>query len=358
MRTKIAIIGLGAAAHNIHLPAYAMIGDKATVVGGCDINEKARDRAGKEWNIQAVYDNADEMIDKTRPDIVSIITPPAQHFEHCQIALKQGCHVFCEKPFMENLEQVDKIIEMEDHAKRHAVVNNEFRYMQIHSKAKELIGKPEFGELQYLHAWQTFIPTDHTEAGWRSQLEKRVCFEFGNHVFDLIRFFFGKTPTKIFAHMPKPVPGIKTDLINVVSVEFDDGRGASFILDRLCKGPERYLDVRLDGDYASIHTFIGGELRCQIGMHTRERKPFLDFSLVKGGKAELQVGNRSRVIAKDPLNPFKAATSVLFSRFIDAIENKIVPPCNAKDSRDTLALILAAYESATSGLPVVLSNCN
>src|SRR3970282_2167960 len=119
---------------------------------------------------------------------------------------------------MENLDQVDKIIEMEDHAKRHVVVNNEFRYMQIHSKAKELIGKAEFGELRYLHAWQTFIPTDHTEAGWRNQLEKRVCFEFGSHVFDLIRFFFGKTPTKIFAHMPRPVPGIKTDLINVVSV--------------------------------------------------------------------------------------------------------------------------------------------
>ena len=38
-----------------------------------------------------------EMIEKTKPDIVSIITPPAQHFEHCQLALNKGCHVFCEK---------------------------------------------------------------------------------------------------------------------------------------------------------------------------------------------------------------------------------------------------------------------
>lgn len=154
--------------------------------------------------------------------------------------------------------------------------------------------------------------------------------------------------------MPKPVPDIKTDLINVVSVEFPDGRAATFILDRLSKGPERYLDIRLDGDHATIHTFIGGELRCQIGMYTRERRPFLDFSLVKGGKAELQVGNRSKVIAKDTLNPFKAATSMLFSKFIDALENQTTPPCSAKDSRDTLALILAAYESASSGLPVMI----
>ncbi len=154
--------------------------------------------------------------------------------------------------------------------------------------------------------------------------------------------------------MPKPITDMKADLLNIVSVEFSDGRAATFVLDRLSKGPERYLDIRLDGDHATIHTSIGGELRCQIGMYTRERRPFLDFSLVKGGKAELQVGNRSKVIAKDPLNPFKAATSVLFSKFIDAIENKKVPPCNAEDSRDTLALILAAYESASSGFPVMI----
>lgn len=358
MQKRVGIIGLGAAAHNIHLPAYAMIKDKVTVVGGCDISEKARERAGKELNIPAVYDNAEEMIRETRPDIVSIISPPAQHFDHCQTALKKGCHVFCEKPFMENLEQVDEIVKLADQVKRHVVVNNEFRYMQIHSKAKELIGSPEFGELRYFNAWQTFIPTAHTEAGWRGEIEKRVCFEFGNHVFDLIRFFFGKTPTKIFAHMPRPVVDMKADLLNIISVEFPDGRAASFILDRLCKGPERYLDIRLDGDYASIHTFIGGELKFQIGMHTKEKKPFLGFSLVKGGKAELQVGNISKVIAKDPFNPFKAATSVLFTKYIDALENQSTPPCNAKDSRDTLALILAAYESASTGLPVVLENVN
>lgn len=154
--------------------------------------------------------------------------------------------------------------------------------------------------------------------------------------------------------MPKPITDMKADLLNIVTVEFSDGRAASFILDRLSKGPERYLDIRLDGDHAAIHTFIGGELRCQIGMHTRERKPFFNFSLVKGGKAELQVGNKSKVIAKDPINPFKAATSLLFTKYIDALENQSTPPCNAKDSRDTLALILAAYESASSGLPVMI----
>ncbi len=125
MPIRVAIIGLGAATHNIHLPAYAMVRDKIAIVGGCDVSEKTRKRTKKEWNLQAVYDNPEEMIEKTRPDIVSIISPPAQHFEHCQIALEKGCHIFCEKPFMEKLEQVDEIVEMGDKAKLHVVVNNE-----------------------------------------------------------------------------------------------------------------------------------------------------------------------------------------------------------------------------------------
>lgn len=354
MPTRVAIIGLGAAAQNIHLPAYAMIKDKITIVGGCDLNEEARDIACRKWGVKDVFSDPDEMIKKTRPDIVSIITQPAQHFENCKMVLERGCHVFCEKPFMDDLVQVDKIIELSDKANRHVVVNNEFRYMQIHSKAKELIGSSRFGELRYFHAWQTFNPTAHTEAGWRGQLEKRVCFEFGNHVFDLIRFFFDMCPTRVFAHMPRPKPDMKADLLNIITVEFSDGRAASFVLDRLCKGVEKYLDIYLDGDNATIHTSIGGEFQLAMGLHTRNRKPFFDFSLVKGGKAELQVGDSSEIIAKDPINPFKAATSLVLSEFVDALNNGTTPPCNAKESRETLALIMAAYESAQSGLPVTL----
>ena len=53
---------------------------------------------------------AEEMIEKTRPDIVSIITPPALHFEHCQTALKKGCHVFCEKPIALSYQDCDDMV--------------------------------------------------------------------------------------------------------------------------------------------------------------------------------------------------------------------------------------------------------
>lgn len=352
MPIRAAIIGLGAVTNNIHLPGYLNLKDKVEVVAGCDIDSTARTSTGRKWHLPELYDNPKEMIENTKPDIVSICTPPSLHYEQALMALDYNCHVFCEKPLAESLSQVDEIIKASERSRHLVVVNNQFPYMNIHMASKKLIGSSEFGKLLFLHAWQTFSPTEHTEANWRGKMQRRVCFEFGVHVFDLVRFFFGDEPYRIYAHMPTPVPDVKSDAVNIISLEFSDGRAASIVLDRLSKGPERYLDMRLDGEMASIHTSIGGEARFEVGMHTRERRPFIGFHFVKGGKAVLQNGNRSRIIAKDDINPFASATAVLFEKFIDAVQNGGTPPGTARDNRNTLALVFAAYDSAQAGRPV------
>ncbi len=353
---RLAILGLGAVTHNIHLPAYRQLQDKVKVVAGCDIDAKARQAATQKGTVPEVFSTAEEMMEKSKPDVVAICTPPSLHYQQSLLALDYGCHVFCEKPFADSLEQVDGIIAASEKARRLVVVNNQFPYMNIHRSAKSLIGSTEFGQLLFLHASQTFRPTAETEANWRGEMQRRVGFEFGVHVFELIRFFFEATPVKVFSHMPKPAADITSDAINITSVEFADGRAASILLDRLSKGPERYLDLRLDGEYAAIHTSIGGEVRFEVGIHTRAKRPFFGWHFFKGGKAVLQKGNRSRVIARDGLNPFASATAYHFNNFIKAIEQGGEPPATARDNRNTLALVFAAYDSAEQGKAVEMSN--
>jgi predicted dehydrogenase len=352
----VAMIGLGAVTRNIHLPALAQLKDRVKVVGGCDIDDAARRMAGEKWPIPQLFDNPEEMIEKTKPDIVAICTPPFLHHEQTLMALDYGCHVFCEKPLADNLFQADEIIEASEKAERLVVVNNQFPYMKIHQAAKQLINSPEFGRLLFLHAWQTFRTTDATEASWRGELQRRVCFEFGIHVFELIRFFFEDNPVKVFAHMPRPNSDVHFDAINMISVEFSDGRAASILLDRLSMGPDRYLDMRLDGEFASIHTSIGGEVRFAAGLHTRHKRPFVDLSFVKGGKAVLQNAERSRTIAKDGINPFASATAVHFRGLLDALEKGEIPRGTARDNRNTLALVFAAYDSAQFGRAIEMTH--
>src|SRR5207247_1299316 len=152
-------------------------------------------------------------------------------------------HVFCEKPLAESLGDADAMIAAAAAANRLVVVNSEFPAMTIHRAARDLIDSPEFGRLRYLHAWHTMHPTPITEAGWRAGMSRRLGLEFGIHVFDLVRFFFGADPTRVLAHLPSPDPAIRWDPVNLVALDFADGRAASFVLDRLSRGAERYLDI-------------------------------------------------------------------------------------------------------------------
>ena len=344
----VAIIGLGAVVRNIHMPAYAQLRDRVRVVAGCDPNQEARDHARQKWGL-AVFNDPRAMMEAARPDIVVVCTPPWLHCEQVQMALQHGCHVFCEKPLAGELAQADTMIRAADKARRLVVVNNQFPYMNIHLAAKRQIGAPEFGELLYLHAWHTMRTNDVTEAGWRGELARRLCFEFGIHVFELVRFFFEAEPVALMAHMPNPLGRAHCDVINVITLEFADGRGASIVLDRVSRGPERYLDMRLDGERGIVHTSIGGRLRFQAGLHTRERRPFLDFTFVKGGRAELQDGTRTKLLAKEGINPFADSTARHFTGLLDAIQNGGIPPGNIRDNRNTLALVMAAYDSAETG---------
>ena len=353
--TRLAIAGLGAVTRDIHLPAYRKLGRKVSLVGGCDPNAGARTSFSMQQPATPVFEEFEEMLRATQPEIVAICTPPFLHHPQCLVALRHGCHVFCEKPMVETLAEADEIIASAEAARRHVVVNSQFPFMKIHTAAKAYLGKPDFGRLLFLHASQTFRPTPLTEATWRGEMARRLGFEFGVHVFELIRFFFEEEPVRILAHMPNPTKG-KSDVLNIVSLEFSDGRAAMVLLDRLCKGPEHYLDLRLDGEFGAINTSIGGELGIEAGLHTHERRPYFAFRFVKGGKAVWQDGNRFRILAKDGINPFAHATAVHFGNFIDALAQDKTPAGAARDHRKTLALSLAAYDSAKAGRALALAD--
>jgi predicted dehydrogenase len=351
--TRLAIAGLGAVARKIHFPAYAKLAHRLELVGACDVEAAPRTWLRTRHADLPVFEDLSEMLGATRPDVVAICTPPSLHRSQCLEALESGSHVFCEKPMVESLKEADDIIAAAETAGRHVVVNSQFPYMRIHAAARQSIGQPDFGRLFYLHASQTFRPTRQTEAGWRGEMQRRLGFEFGVHVFELIRFFFGEDPVRILAHMPNPT-GSQADVLNIVSMEFAGGRAATILLDRLSRGPERYLDLRLDGEFATISTSIGGELRFEAGLHTRERRPFMTFHFVGGGKAILENGRHSRLLAKDEMNPFAYATAMHLGNFIDAIERKQRPAGDAADHKKTLSLVFATYDAAASGRAVEL----
>ena len=302
-----------------------------------------------------LFTSASEMLERTKPHILAVVTPPDTHFALTNLGLQAGCHVFCEKPFMSNLHEADVIIGLAGDVGRHVVVNNQFRFMRIHKAAKQMIGKAEFGGLVFLTMHQTFFVTEETEAGWRGETTRRTGMEFGTHVLDLCRYFFGEEPTSISARMPRGRQPNGPDYLNLIELEFSGDRVAHITLDRLSRGRHRYLDIRLDGEAGSIETSLGGRIEIRAGVRAAARRPFFTFDFARGGHARLYRGEKFSTLAREPANVFACATSELMKAFLGALERDETPPCNSDDNRHTLALMLAAYESDAKGKTIAMT---
>jgi D-apiose dehydrogenase len=344
---RIAIAGLGQAAQQIHLPAYRSV-NSLEIVGGCDPLAKPEAFAFP------LFASVPEMLEKTNPHILAVVTPPDSHFTLTKLGLQAGCHVFCEKPFMTNLDEADAIIALARKAGRQVVVNNQFRFMRIHRAAKQMIGTVPFGNLVFLTMHQTFFLTRETEAGWRGETIRRTGMEFGTHVLDLCRYFFGENPVSISARMPKGRQPNGPDYLNLIQLEFSGDRVAHITLDRVSRGRHRYLDIRLDGEAGSIETSLGGRMEIAAGIRAATRRPFITFDFAMGGRARLYQGEKFSTLAREPGNVFACATGELMRALVSALERGETPPCNCADNRHTLALMLAAYESESKGVPVAV----
>ncbi|MDH4063544.1 MAG: Gfo/Idh/MocA family oxidoreductase [Acidobacteriota bacterium] len=57
-----------------------------------------------------VVASAAELIERARPDVVHIVTPPATHTELALLAIRAGCHVYVEKPFTPTADEASRIL--------------------------------------------------------------------------------------------------------------------------------------------------------------------------------------------------------------------------------------------------------
>jgi predicted dehydrogenase len=322
----------------VHLPACAKVSG-VDVVGGCD--PAARQDAYR----FPLFASAEELIDKGRPEVLIVATPPDSHAALVRLGLEAGCHVLAEKPLAPSLDEADALCALARKVGRYVVVNTQYRFMNTHQEAKRRIGRPEFGRLLFLSVQQTFLTTPETEAGWRGRERRRTCQEFGIHVLDLCRFYFEEEPVAIGARMPRGDVADAPDLLDLIHLDFPGGRAASICLDRLSRGPHRYLDLRLDGSVGCIETRLGGGIEVAAGIRGRVRRPYVSLDVSMGGRARLYHGEAFETIATDPFDVFADATARLLQAFLDALAEGRMPPCHADDHRKSLALVDAAYES-------------
>jgi len=101
MTLKIALVGCGKIADG-HVEEIQKLPTRARVVAVCDREILMAEQMATRYRIPAYYDSYPQMLERERPDVVHITTPPQSHLPLSRLALDAGCHIYVEKPLALN----------------------------------------------------------------------------------------------------------------------------------------------------------------------------------------------------------------------------------------------------------------
>ncbi|MBA3342517.1 MAG: Gfo/Idh/MocA family oxidoreductase [Gemmatimonadaceae bacterium] len=357
---RIAVLGLGEAGYNMHMPALAQMRG-IELVGACDIDLDRRANAAKAWSVP-VFDNLEKMLAEARPEMLIVATPPDSHARICLQAIAAGCHVICEKPFTSTLEEADTVMAAAAAAGRRIALNHEFREMPIFRAVLDEIGGPRGDQIVFAQLWQHMDMAPWMEKGWRGSMQRRTLHEGGVHLVDYLLALFGEKPHAVSATMSacgaqEPGADVGADAVAIVSLEFSRGRLAQILQHRLCKGETQYFELRADTRVASYRASFGGRARVTAGLY-RSTVPHLRVDYGVSGLAWREVGNKRTLLARNPKEPRVVSTRNVLERSLAAFASGSAPPASAQDGRDALEVINACYEAAAIGRRIPVSGTN
>jgi predicted dehydrogenase len=351
---RFAFAGLGTATRSLHLPASSRV-EEANPVGGCDPSGERRRSFEREAGLPA-YETLEELLERRRPEFVVVASPPDSHVELCIQALRSGAHVLCEKPLASSVAEADRVIAEAERAGRALTVHHGFREQPIFRALRERIGSEGVGEMLFCQLWQlTGLSPWEEPVSWRAAAPDRALLEGGIHLVDLLLVLFEGPPEAVYARLSAgPHAPRRADAVSLLTLEFPGDRLGHVLVDRLCRGGDRYLEVRADCEHASLRASWGGRALAQVGKK-RARRAGVHLELAGGGIAWIERGLRRRTLARDPRRPAVAGTAALLAGIVSAVEAGREPPSPGREARTTLEVIEAAYRSARSGERVRLS---
>jgi predicted dehydrogenase len=140
---KAALIGAGQIARQ-HLSCLkALPGVELTAI--CDLSPATVEAAAERYGIRAWFTDHRAMLEKARPDVVHVTTPPTSHFRLAMDSFDAGAHVIVEKPATSTFEELEMLVRRAQEAGRHLVEDYNYVFNHAPQEILRRIGSGQFG---------------------------------------------------------------------------------------------------------------------------------------------------------------------------------------------------------------------
>jgi predicted dehydrogenase len=178
--------------------------DVLEFVGLADTNPKRMAAAKELMGVSCpTFTSFDEMVERTRPEVLMVTTVDATHVEYITRALDRGIDVITEKPMVTDERQVKAVLDAQRRNKSKVIVAHNYRYSPKHQKIKEILQAGEIGPVTSVDfSW--FLDTSHGADYFRRwhRLKSRggsLWVHKASHHFDLINWWLSADPVEVMA---------------------------------------------------------------------------------------------------------------------------------------------------------------
>ncbi len=336
-KIKVAVIGTGGIA-NAHMTGYGEAGDRVEVTAAMDVDaERVKDFAQRH-KIPGVYTNLAELLEKERPALVSICTPPGTHYDLSVQCLEGGAWVLCEKPLCASLEQLDGLAAAEERTGRYCASIYQWRFgsagQHLHRLVEQgALGRPLVGICNTL--WHR--GTDYYAVPWRGKFATEIggpTLGHGIHAMDFFLWQMG--PWKEVRAMIGTLDrDIETEDISMALVKFESGAMGSIINTVLCPRQESY--IRWDFQKATV------EVKGLYG-YKNENWSYTPLPALKD-EPEARLWEQLQT-------DLPSSHGAQIAHLLGAMKEQRRPAASGAEARQTLEFITCLYKSALTGRPV------
>lgn len=177
---KVGIIGtgfIGAA----HAAAYKNI-PGVELAAIADMNQEVGSKVAKEYGCK-FYTDAQEMMTRESLNIVDVCLPTFLHKKFVLMAISNGKHVICEKPFALQLDEAEEMVEAAEKAGVTFMIAQVIRFWPEYIRAKELFDSGDIGNIKMIYANRLAQHPDWTT--WHRDVEKSGGGLFDLHIHDI-----------------------------------------------------------------------------------------------------------------------------------------------------------------------------
>lgn len=315
---RIALIGPGAFATSVLLPALAKHGVSPVVIAGS--GGLAATDVARRLEAESASTDIDAVLSDPKIDAVIIATRHGSHAQLVVRALEAGKHVYVEKPLGTSIEQLEDICRAYNQAGREVMVGFNRRFAPFSVRARESLSQAAPPVMMYRVNAGALDDRHWSLAG--DEGGGRIIGE-GCHFIDLMQFMTGAPVTSVYAQAMRTSSGLEQD----VSMTLNFENGALGTLVYTSQGNAGYRKEYLE-------LFAGGRVAC-----------IDDFSLLT------LTGGRKPTRAKARQDKGFVAE---MGAWLDHLRGKAPCPIPFEQSLATSLATLAAVESVRTGLAVAV----